>query len=189
MESLKTAWANALASFARLNERERKLVTIAGIAVLAFVLFFATFSFIQTGAKHRRSTESKLTMLREAQELAVSYDQAQAQRREAERDLTANAVSLTSYLEDVGNDAGIAIPAMNPKGDVPIGDGQIIESSVELTLTDVNLRNLYDFLTNAERGPGVVKVKYLRIEPRVNDQTVTAWATIATYRLKQEGTP
>jgi general secretion pathway protein M len=31
----------------------------------------------------------------------------------------------------------------------------------------------------------VVKVKYLRIEPRVNDQTVTAWATIATYRLKQ----
>jgi general secretion pathway protein M len=186
MESLKTAWANALAAFGRLSERERKLVTIGGIALLAFILFFATFSFINTGAKYRRTTASKLEMLREAQELAQSYDQAQAARREAERDLTANTVSLTSYLEDVGNDAGLQIPAMNPKGDVPIGDGQIIESSVEVTLTDVNVRNLYDFLTNAERGPGVVKVKYLRVEPRANDQTVTAWATIATYRLKEQ---
>jgi general secretion pathway protein M len=66
-----------------------------------------------------------------------------------------------------------------------VGDGKIIESSVELTFTDVDLRKLTDFLTTVESGPGVVKVKYLRIEPRSASDTLTAWTTVATYRMKQ----
>jgi general secretion pathway protein M len=68
---------------------------------------------------------------------------------------------------------------------VPVGDGKIVESSVELTLTDVTLGKLVDFLQSVERGPGVVKVKYLRIEPRPSDQLLTAWTTIATYKLNK----
>ena len=43
---------------------------------------------------------------------------------------------------------------------------------------------LTDFLAGVEAGPGVVKVKYLRLEPRVKDETVTAYVTVATYHLK-----
>ena len=35
-----------------------------------------------------------------------------------------------------------------------------------------------------EAGPGLVRVKYLRIEPRLKDETLTAWVTVATYHLK-----
>ena len=41
-----------------------------------------------------------------------------------------------------------------------------------------------DFLTAVEAGPGIVKVKNLRVEPRVEQESVTAWVTVATYRLK-----
>jgi general secretion pathway protein M len=43
---------------------------------------------------------------------------------------------------------------------------------------------LVEFLQAIENGPGVVKVKYLRLEPRPQNETITAWLTIATYRLK-----
>jgi general secretion pathway protein M len=56
---------------------------------------------------------------------------------------------------------------------------------VELTFTDVDLRKLYDFLTSVESGPGVVKVKSLRLEPRSASETLTAWTTVATYKMKQ----
>ncbi len=54
-----------------------------------------------------------------------------------------------------------------------------------LTLTDITVNRLVDFFSAVERGPGVVKVKLLRLEPRTSNQTLTVWATIATYRLKE----
>jgi general secretion pathway protein M len=53
-----------------------------------------------------------------------------------------------------------------------------------VTLTDVKLNRLVDFLQAVEAGPGIVKVKYLRLEPRPAQETVTAWLTVATYKLK-----
>src|SRR5216684_1486723 len=54
----------------------------------------------------------------------------------------------------------------------------------KLTLTDITVNRMVDFFSAVERGPGVVKVKLLRLEPRTSNQTLTVWATIATYRLK-----
>jgi len=74
---------------------------------------------------------------------------------------------------------------MNPKGEVPLADGKIVESSIEIMMPDVRIDKLVAFLSEVERGPGVVKVKYLRLEPRPAAENITAWATIATYRMKQ----
>ena len=55
---------------------------------------------------------------------------------------------------------------------------------MELTLTDVSLPKLVDFLGSLEQGPGVVRVTFLRIEPRPKDGVLTAWTTVTSYRLK-----
>jgi general secretion pathway protein M len=185
MEQLKAAIAELQTWFSRLSERERRLVVIAGSAAGAFLILVIFISFAASASSTRSRTEAKLAKLRDIQALAANYDQAQAARANVERDLTAGDVSLTTYIEGIGNSAQLQIPTMNPKADVPIGDGVIIESSVEITLNEITLRQLHDFLANAERGPGVVKVKYLKIEPRPDNQTLTAFTTIATYRLKE----
>jgi general secretion pathway protein M len=186
MEQLKGLFSDAQAAFQRLSTRERRLVVLAGSAAVAFILFLILFSFSNSAAGYRRRIEEKQLKLREAQALAESYTEAERTRQDVERQLSSGAVQLSTFLEEKGTAAGLEIPIMTPKGDVALGDGKIVESSVELNFTDVNIRKLHDFLTNVERGPGVVKVKFMRLEPRPTNETITAWVNIATYRLKQQ---
>jgi general secretion pathway protein M len=149
-----------------------------------FLVFLVLCLLSSSAAATRRRTESKLHRLAEAEQLATGYAEAERARKQAEAALTAGEVGLVSELSEKGNRAGIDIPALTPKGELPVGDGRILESDVELTLTDVQLTRLVNFLSSVEQGPGVVRVKFLRIEPRTKDGTLTAWTTVAAYRLK-----
>jgi general secretion pathway protein M len=171
--------------FEQLSGRERRLVMAAGGAVLLFILFLTVVSFSNSANTHRRRTQEKLAKLQQVQQLAASYNQATAARNAVEQQLTSSDVRLLSYISDKATAAGLDAPNMTPKGEVGIGDGKIMESTMELYFTDVDLRKLTDFLRSVESGPGIVKVKHLRIEPRSASQTLTARATIATYKLKQ----
>jgi general secretion pathway protein M len=173
------------ARFEQLSAREKRLVMAAGGAVLLFILFITVVSFSNSANTHRRRTQEKLAKLQQVQQLAASYNQATAARNAIEQQLTNSDVRLLSYISDKATAAGLDAPNINPKGEVGIGDGKILESTMELYFTDVDLRKLTDFLRSVESGPGIVKVKYLRIEPRAASQTLTARATIATYKLKQ----
>ena len=185
MEKLRGLLNDVRAWFERLSTRERQMVLATGGAVTAFVLFIILFSFSNTASAYRKRTDQKLEKLREVQTLAASYREAAQERQTVEAQLTGANVRLISYIEEKATQAGLTVPNMTPKNDVGIGDGQIVESSVELTFTEVDLRKLHDFLTAVERGPGVVKVKTLRLEPRDNKEALTSWITVATYRMKQ----
>jgi general secretion pathway protein M len=171
--------------FEQLSAREKRLVMAAGGAVLFFILFITVISFANSANAHRRRTQEKLAKLQQVQQLAASYNQATAARNAVEQQLTNSDVRLLSYISDKATAAGLDAPNMTPKGEVGIGDGKIMESTIELYFTDVDLRKLTDFLRSVESGPGIIKVKHLRIEPRTASQTLTAWATVATYKLKQ----
>lgn len=185
MEKLRALWGDLQAKFSALSARERTLVSIAGAAVVVFALFLILYTSASNASATRRRTADKLAKLQTAQQLAQSYREAELVRRRTEQQLSGNNLQLISYLEERGTRAGLDIPAMNPKGDVSLGDGKIIESSVELTLTDVPLAQFYNFLSEVERGPGLIKVKYLRIEPRPGTETLTAWVNIAAYKMRQ----
>ncbi|MFL5318288.1 MAG: type II secretion system protein GspM [Myxococcaceae bacterium] len=184
MDQLKQLIAPVQTWFQSLSLRERRLVLMAGSAVLVFVLLMTFLSFSSSARSYQKRTDQKLTQLTEVQQLAMSFHEAEQARANVENNLRRSDVKLITYLEEKGTAVGLDIPTMNPKGDLPIGDGTIIESSVELTLTDITLTKLVDFLNAVEAGPGVVKVKYLRVEPKPANENLTAWATIATYRMK-----
>lgn len=184
MERLRLVWADVQAWFLRLNPRERVMVTSAGAATVVAVTFLVLFLLSSSADATRRRTESKLQRLAEAEQLATGYAEAERVRKQAEAALTSSDVSLPTYVDEKGRKVGLDIPSLNPKGDIPVGDGRIIESSVELTLTDVSLPNLVAFLGSLEQGPGVVRVTFLRIEPRPKDGVLTAWTTVTSYRLK-----
>lgn len=185
MEKIRGLLNDARAWFDRLTTRERQMVLGTGGAVLAFVLFIILFSFSNSANNYRKRTDQKMAKLREVQALAASYREAAQERQVVEQQLTGSNVRLMSYIEEKATQAGLTVPNMTPKNDVGIGDGQIVESSVELTFTDVDLRKLHDFLSMVESGPGVVKVKSLRLEPRDATDTLTAWTTVSTYKMKQ----
>lgn len=184
MDKLQQLAAPLVTWFQGLSTRERRMVGGAGIAALAFAVFLAVTSLGSSARAVQRRTDDKLGKLEEIQRLAATFKEGQAAREAAEQSLRGSSVKLMSFLEEKGTKAGLEIPALNPKGDLPLGDGTIVENSVELTLTDVPLEKLVAFLESVEAGPGVVRVKYLRLEPRAAEKKITAWTTIASYRLK-----
>jgi general secretion pathway protein M len=184
MERLRLLWADLQAWFLRLNPRERVMVTTAGATGVVVILFIVLFLLSSSADSTRRRTESKLQRLAEAEQLAAGYAEAERARKQAEAALTSSNVSLPTYVDEKGRQVGLVIPGFNPRGDVPVGDGRIIESSLELTLTDISLSKLVDFLGALEQGPGVVRVTLLRIEPRPKEGVLTAWPTVTSYRLK-----
>lgn len=159
---------------------------VAGGAAVAliFIVFLVTFRFSASATAIRARTAQKIEKLSRVQDLAASYNQSKAQREMAERQLAASNIRLSSFLEDVAKQKGVELPTINPKADVPLEGTKIVESSVEVTLTDVKLNRLLEFLQAVESAPGVVKVKYMRLEPRVSSESITAWLQIATYHLK-----
>ena len=185
MDRLRQRWVDVQNWWSELSRREKVLVASAATAAVVFTLFIVLFSLAVSADDTRRRTATKLSQLATAQALSQSYADAERARKADEAQLATSGVSLITYLEDKGTQSGLAIPALTPKADAPIGDGRIIESTVELTLTDIPLPKLVSFLSAVERGPGMVRVKSLRIEPRTKDNVLTAWATVATYRLKE----
>ncbi len=183
-ERLRLLWSDLQAWYLRLSARERVMVTAAGGTTVVVVTFLVLFLLSSSADATRRRTELKLRRLAEAEQLATGYAEAERARKQAEAALTAGDVSLVTYVSEKGKAAGLDIPSLNPRGDVQLGDGRIIESSVELTLTDVALPKLVEFLGSLEQGPGVVRVTFLRLEPRPKDNVLTAWTTVTAYRLK-----
>jgi general secretion pathway protein M len=184
-EQLKTLQANARAWFERLNTREKWMVGGLSVVFSLVLIFIIGFSFASSANGYRTRTNQKITKLREVQGLASSYREAEQTRQQVEQQLTQSNVRLISYLEEKATAAGLAVPSFNPKPDVSLGDGRIVESSVEITFTNVDLRQFTDFLRTVESGPGMVKVKNLRIDPRSDADTLAASTTVATYRMKQ----
>ncbi|MFN0062450.1 MAG: type II secretion system protein GspM [Myxococcaceae bacterium] len=184
-EPVQNLLANAQMQWAGLTARERRLVALAGSAVSLFIVFIVAFSMASGASAKRRRIADKQTRLQEAQLLAQSFREQARVREELEQRLTANDVRLITLLEEKGALAGLEIPTLTPKGEMPLGDGRITESAVVLDLSDVALGPLVSFLTRLEEGPGLVKVKRLRLEPRPSDEKLSVSATVATYRLKQ----
>ena len=181
MADFSTTISNTLST---LSTRERRMVTVAGVALAGFVLFIVVFSFNGKANKLRTRTANDIIQLGEVQDLAAGYREQKAAQDAMERQLQASNIRLSSFLEEKAKDKGIDLPSISPKPDLNIENTKIVESAVEITLTDVKIDRLVEFMTSIEAGPAIVKVKYMRLEPRVSSETVTAWLTIATYHVK-----
>lgn len=176
--------ATIQSSLATLSARERRMVMGAGLGLFVFIVFMVMFSFNSTAKKLRSNILTETQQLDEVMGLAGSYREAKMLQENEERKLAASNVRLMSLMEDTLKAKGLDVPAMNPRGDVPLSNPKIVENTVEFTLTEVKLNRLLDFLQAVENSPGVVKVKYLRLEPKPASESITAWMTIATYKLK-----
>ena len=132
----------------------------------------------------RSRTATKIGQLAEAQELAATFRENEARRQAIEDKLRRNKeMRLLTFVEEKATAAGLELPSINPKTDITLDGDKIVESAVELSLSDVKLNRMIDFLNGVESGD-MVKVKYLRIEPRPANETLSAWLTIATYKMK-----
>lgn len=183
METIRKLRASLEAFLGRLSPRERVMVSAAAAAVVAFVVFLvATGVSRSLGARERR-IESKTEMLASIGKLTRGYRQAQAERQALETRLKGPPVQLMSFVSQTGAQSGVEVNDLRP-GTPSTADG-LTEESVEVNLARIDLPRLARLVESLERGPGVVKVRKIRVATRSDDPSlVDVTLQVSTWQQK-----
>ncbi len=183
METLRQLRANLESFLARLSPRERVMVWSAGAAVSLFVLFLVATGVSRSINAREQRIGSKTEMLSQIGKLTRGYRQAQAERQSLEARLKGPPVQLMSFVSQTGAQSGVEVNDLRP-GTPTTTDG-LTEDSVEVNLARIDLPRLARLVDALERGPGVVKVRKLRMATRTDDPNlVDVTLQVSTWQLK-----
>lgn len=183
METIRRLWSSVEAFSARLAPRERLMVSAAVASVALFVLFLVSTGVSRAIGARESRIEAKTEMLSQIGKLTQGYRQARAERQSLEARLRGPPVQLMSFVSQAGAQLGVEVNDLRP-GTPSTSEG-MEEDSVEVSLVRIDLAKLARLLDALERGPGVVKVRKVRLSSRVDDPNlVDATLQVATWQLK-----
>ncbi len=184
MDRLRKLRADVQAWLAKLSPRERVLVTVAALGVALFVIWLVSFQISRGVSEREARIQDKTRVLSQIGKLAEGYRRQQAERQAVEARLKGPPVQLLSFISQTGASIGVEVTDVRPtasQGDL----AGLREEAVEVNLARVDLGRLARLVQALERGPGVVKVRRLRVTTRGDDpQLVDATVVVATYRLE-----
>lgn len=183
MEQFKRLFSDVGEAFGRLSSREKLMVFGAALAVAVFLIFFTAVTFNKALKNGESRISAKMVQLQEAQKYASGYSQAEKDRLNLERQLKGNTVKLFTLIEDTAKKQGIEVGALTDRGSRQ-HSGKVMESSVEVTLTRIELLKLVNFLSSLEGRNKLVKVTRLQVRARADQPVLDAWLTVTTYQLE-----
>lgn len=170
------------AAWSGLTERERKLVSLLGIALVLTIVALGLTSFRKSLEAKEQAIAYKEMAIQEVAKLAATYRQAEAQRNRIETRLRGAPVKLFSYLEETAKKQNVTIGDMQDRG-TDTRDG-VVRSTVEVSFAAVELQPLLRFVNEIEKNPRWVKVERIRIRRRNDDpDRLDVTLTVSTYSL------
>jgi general secretion pathway protein M len=184
MDRIQKIVADVEAWLGKLSPRERILVTSAGLAVAAFLVWIVAI-WMGSGISAREARiEEKTRVVSQVGKLAEGYRRREAEKKALETRLKVPPVQLMSYVSQEGSRLGVEVTDLRrttSPGELP----GLVEDSVEVNLARIDLTRLARLLQALERGPGIVKVRRLKLTTRTDDpQLVDAAVVVSTYQLK-----
>jgi general secretion pathway protein M len=183
METLRRFRASLEAFTSRLSPRERVMVSAAVAAVAAFFLFLVITGVTRSISAREQRIQGKTDMLSQIGKLTRGYRQAQAERQSLDARLKGPPVQLMSFVSQTGAQSGVEVNDLRP-GTPSTADG-LTEESVEVNLARIDLPRLARLVDALERGPGVVKVRKIRVATRNDDANlVDVTLQVSTWQQK-----
>lgn len=184
MSRLDTLRADLESWLGKLAPRERVMVTLAAAAVLAFGIWLVTLRIGDGIAAREARIEQKTKVLSQVGKLADDYRRRVADRKAVEDKLKGPPVQLLGYVSQEGARLGVEVTDLR-RTTTPGELQGLTEEAVEVNLPRIDLPRLARLLQALERGPGVVRVRRLRVTTRGDDpQLVDAQVVVSTYQLK-----
>ena len=168
----------------KLSPRERVLVTVAALGVALFAIWLVSLRISHGVSAREARIEEKTRVLSQVGKLAEGYRRQQADRHAVEARLKGPPIQLLSFISQTGATLGVEVTDLRPIS----SQGELAglrEEAVEVNLARLELGRLARLVQTLERGPGVVKVRRLRVTTRGDDpQLVDATIVVSTYRLE-----
>lgn len=154
--------------FEKLEQRE-KVIIVLGISIfIGFVLLqFGVGPYLKASGSLDRALVKNRSDIVELQLLQQEYQNLQAEAGGIREQLKKRAVnfSLFSFLDKQASEAEVKnfISYMKPSTSER-RDGELIESSVEMKLQEISLRQFVDFLKRIESPENVVSIQRISIQ-------------------------
>lgn len=175
----------ATQQFARMSEREKRLVVITGVVAVALIvaasvtLMGSVLDKRQKRVSMRRDEIATLTAQR------AQYQDAVQTEERSKRRITGNSASLFSLLQKAAADVGLSLNDLNERRN-PVKDApEITEVTVDVNLKEITVDKLDTLLEKIEgkRADGVVKVTKMKVKTRFdNPDLLEATMTVSTWR-------
>jgi general secretion pathway protein M len=183
IEKAKALAADAGEYLAAASPRERRLVAAASGGAVLFLLLVAYAAFSSAISRRADSLAEKRLDFEKIQVLAKNYGQQEQERQMLEVRLRQSPPGLMAFVDGLAKQEGLDIASMSDRGVVSGGQGgKPRETSVEVNLGKIPLDKLSKLLESIERGPGVVRVRRLRVRKSQDQKdaldvslTVSTW--------------
>lgn len=156
----------------RLSPRERVLVIAASIFISGALVYGVLVDpLLSKQRDYRTWSKGALDDLVQFRMLAKQYHEVESSLKDIERRVSTgrSGSSLLSAMEADARKLGLAdrIASMKPfTNDLESG---MVQTSVEMRIEKINLRELVGFLETVEKGSNMVKTGRLRIKSRFDD--------------------
>lgn len=174
-------------AFERLSGREQVMTLFLVVAISSFVLGMGTY-FVGKDLKRRDGRiVAKTKKLTELQGLRANYQRRLAdQNRLAAEIKKNNNTRLLSYIETVSKQANTEIRNAAERSGQSTGSSVLKEVAAEVSVQNVSIDRLYDFLKRIEAGNRLVKVRKLEIKTRFdNPKMLDAKVTVGTFKVSE----
>lgn len=182
-----------LAEWERMAPRERSLVMALGGAVVLMMMFVGGFMFFSSLSEVSERNENIREALKAIARNRNEYLQAKDQMRAVEVRIGTVAPQLATDLESAAREVGVQIPETTERPATPAGQ-RYLEHRVDVTLRQVDLRQLSRFLYKLETGQHLIYVTGLDVRRRFAEKdkldvklTATAIERVQPQRPKRKG--
>lgn len=176
---------------AGLSERERRMVTIGGLAFLGFVIFLLVFLVRSGIGRIGDETEEYAKSLRLLDQKEQDYLESQREVQRQERKGKSKPTPLRTLVDKISKGLSITVPDVKELPDQR-HLGSWLERAVELSLREVGLRNLTKFMEEVEGNRTRFPIAITKLEIRKRRRAQDAYDVkmiISTYERVEEEMP
>lgn len=171
--------------FARLSEREKRLVLVTGTVGVIFVGFLVVTAINSALDSRQKRVTMRKDEIAQLEVLRERYHDAQEAEKKSSAQLRANSQSLFTLVQKASTEVGLPVPDLQERR-TPVKDAaDLQEVSVDVNMKEISVDKLTTLLEKIEgkRSDGIVKVTKLKVKTRFdNPEMLEANLTVSTWR-------
>jgi type II secretory pathway component PulM len=172
-------------AFAKMTDRERKLVMLTGVVAVVLAIAGASWMISSSITRREKQIATRKEEIAQLETLRGEYEAATARQKAAETRIKQSAsTSLFTLMQKAASDVGLSLTDLNERR-LPVKDSDLSEVTVDVTLKDISIDKLVTLLEKIEGRTtgGVVKVTKLKTKTMLaNPEMLEVVLTVSTWR-------
>ncbi len=178
--------------FARLSEREKRLVLITSVVAVVLLGFLGVTAVNAAVERRGKRVAMRQDELAQLDVLRDRYRDAEEAEKKSAAQIRSNSQSLFSVVQKAATEVGLPVPDLQERR-TPVKDStDVQEVSVDVNVKEISVDKLTTLLEKIEgkRSDGVVKVTKLKVKTRFdNADMLEASLTVSTWRSSSAAPP